>query len=188
MDSDLENANLIKEEIISNQLPMIENIVMPFLKKDQSVQSSEYPVIVSSLDDDINRGINFYMNGYDLYRKMETLAKFFVNLNVEDWYTICFFDENRYKDISNLDYRMIDEPKETDSLIFNSINIENECEKIMNNVGKNNIYDTYDNKYKPFKELETNDVNEKKIKSHHREEELIDDNKNNNDNYSILFS
>jgi len=184
MDNDIESAKLIKEEIKSSQLPMIDNIVMPFMKKDQSVQTSEYPVIISSLDDDINRGINFYMNGYDLYKKMETLARFFVNLNEEDWYTICFYNENRYSNISNLEYRMIDNSKETEDLTYNSINIEEQYEETMNCVDKDCTYDIFNQENKLNKELEIHNINDEQTTSY--KEELINDNYVKDDDYKFF--
>jgi len=101
MNDDLESANSIKKDIVENQLPLIQEKVIPYLKRDQETQLSSYPVIISGLDDNINRGINFYMNGYELYKKMDTLARFFVNLSNDDWYTICFYDENKSEPLSN---------------------------------------------------------------------------------------
>jgi len=105
MNDDLDNAKEIKNDIINNQLPIMQNKVLPFLKRDQISQASENPVIVSGLDDSNNAGINFYMNGYALYKKMETLARFIINLSDEEWYIICFYnnDRNDHNDMKNTD-------------------------------------------------------------------------------------
>lgn len=148
MNEDIDNANKIKEEIISNQLPLMQNTVLPFLKIDQKKQVSEYPIIISGLDDHINRGINFYMNGYEVYKKMDTLARFFINLSEEEWYTICFYNndrnDNKNNDDDNLqpsdfpDFPDFPENEETESLIANVEDIENSAYNYDNNIENEN--------------------------------------------------
>ncbi|ORX59239.1 hypothetical protein BCR36DRAFT_408745 [Piromyces finnis] len=135
MNDDFENVNKIKEDIITNQLPLIQEKIIPYLKRDQATEASTYPVFISSLDDDVNRGMNFYMNGYELYKKMDTFARFFINLNDDDWYNICFYDENKIQNNNERSYlnEMKDEKiqynKENDKIVKYCYNNDSENHK-----------------------------------------------------------
>ncbi|OUM58363.1 hypothetical protein PIROE2DRAFT_16389 [Piromyces sp. E2] len=198
MNDDLENANNVKEEIISNQLPLIHDKVMPFLKRDQETQLSSYPVIISSLDDHINRGINFYMNGYELYKKMDTLASFFVNLSEDDWYTICFYDENRKIDSNDGNnenhFNYNDGDESTESLNANNEERDEKLDYTMeqyyinnNKYRVNNQYNTYENDlynhmhYSSYHETNHNDIinSEQNISTNEISNNSYDDNENN---------